>query len=157
MNIVLVIVIIVLAICAVNGYKKGLVEETVSIMALLIGVVAIALLASAIGNYLSKHISNMLIALILFVSLLIVVQIARLIIASLKFITKIPIIHGINKLAGMCIGLVEGVILVWVAFLLFEKFDFGGYAIPMLQQIEQNAFLKWLYQQNYLLKISSFF
>lgn len=150
MNLVLVIVLIIIACSAVSGYRKGMVEEVVSILALLIGIMAIALVASAIGNYLTKHISNMLIAIILFIVLLIVVQIARLVIASLKFITKMPIIHGVNKLAGLAIGLAEGVLIVWIGFILFERFNFGGYGVQMLQQIEANAFLTLLYQKNYI-------
>lgn len=150
MNLVLVIVLIIIACSAVNGYRKGMVEEVVSILALLIGIIAIALVASAIGNYLTKHISNMLIAIILFIALLIIMQIARLVIASLKFITKMPIIHGVNKLAGLAIGLAEGVLIVWIGFILFDRFNFGGYEAQMLQQIENNAFLTLLYQKNYI-------
>ncbi|MEG1848821.1 MAG: CvpA family protein [Lachnospiraceae bacterium] len=150
MNLVLILVIIVLACCAVRGCRKGMVEEIVSILSLLVGMVAISLIVSAIGNYLDKHISKMLMALILFLLLLIITQIARVVIASLKFVSKIPIIHGVNKLAGLLIGIAEGVILVWAVFLIFEKFNLGGLGTTLMIQIEANSFLTFLYQQNYI-------
>lgn len=150
MNIVLVLVLVVIAIRAVGGYRKGLVNEIVSLLALVCGVFIFALIASIIGSYITKHLSDMLIGIVSLLILIIAIQISKLFISSLKFMTKIPVIRGINKLAGFAVGLAEGLIFVWVGFILFDKFNFGGYAQVMLQQIQDNPFLTYIYDNNYV-------
>lgn len=150
LNIVLLVVIIILASMAVKGYRKGILEEFLSILALAIGILGLALVAAVISGYLTGQMSDMLIGIVSLLVLVIVVQIARFLISPLKLIVKVPVIHGLNKLSGFVLGGLEGILFVWIVFFLMEKFNFGGYAAVMLTKINENPFLTILYENNCL-------
>lgn len=149
-NLVLVIVIIILATMAVKGYRKGIFEELLSILSLVMGILGLAIAAAVISSYLTGQMSDMLIGIVFLLLLIIGVQIARFLISPLKFIFKMPIINGVNKLAGFVLGGMEGVLCVWLLFFLMDRFNFGGYQSFMQTQINSNPFLTILHENNYI-------
>ncbi len=155
-NVILVIVIVILAAMAVKGYQKGVFEELLSVIALVMGILGLAIAAAVISSYLTGQMSDMLIGVVSLLVLIIVVQIARVLVSPLKLIFKMPVIHGLNKLAGFVLGGIEGILCVWLLFFLMEKFNFGGYRDAMLVQINANPFLKILYENNCIVQCLSF-
>ena len=147
-NSVLVVVIVIIAAMAVKGYKKGVFDEALSIVALILGILGLALAAAVISSYLTGQMSDMMIGAVSLLILIIVVQIARLVIAPLRFVVKMPVLNGLNKLAGLFLGGMEGILCVWILFFLIERFNFGGYASEMLSNIQKNAFLSLLHESN---------
>lgn len=150
MNIVFIVAVLIIIGTALNGYKKGMVDEIISLVALIAGIVLLAVIVSVISNYLQKDISDVVIGVILFVAIVILMQVIQVISKGLKMIFKLPVINGINKLAGLVIGAVEGVILIWVIFILLQYFKLGTLETIILQSVEQNKWLTFLYQNNYL-------
>ncbi len=66
----------------------------------------------------------------------------------LDVFTRLPVIHGLNQIAGAVLGLAEALIIVWVAFLLIGAFagtETGG---KLLELIQQSAWLSVLYKGN---------
>lgn len=153
MNVTLIIVLIVLACTMVRGYKKGLVQEVITFLAIIAGVIALALVAAAIDSFLSNHLSNMLIAIILFVVVLIITNIAKFILSSITFLSKMPVVSKVNKLAGMILGLAQGVIIIWIAFILLALFQSNGINHIVMQQVDSNPLLSFIYQNNYIAKL----
>ena len=147
-NSVLVVVIVIIAAMAVKGYKKGVFDEALSIVALILGILGLALAAAVISSYLTGQMSDMMIGAVSLLILIIVVQIARLVIAPLRFVVKMPVLNGLNKLAGLFLGGMEGILCVRILFFLIERFNFGGYASEMLSNIQKNAFLSLLHESN---------
>ncbi|MDD2968165.1 MAG: CvpA family protein [Lachnospiraceae bacterium] len=147
-NFVLVIVIVIIAAMAVKGYQKGVFDEALSIVALFLGIVGLALTAAVISSYLTGQMSDMMIGVVSLLILIIVAQVARLVIAPLRFVVKMPVLNGLNKLAGFFLGGMEGILCVWILFFLIERFNFGGYAADMLLNIQKNAFLTLLHESN---------
>ena len=105
-----------------------------------------------IGAYLAKLIINALAYLLSFV---VVWTAIRAILAALDIVTKLPLLHGINKLLGGALGAVFGVVLVWIAFLLVTILCNGDLGRKFFGLIQENQFLLFLYKQNVIMKIVS--
>lgn len=103
-----------------------------------------------VGAYLAGLIINALAYLLSFV---IVWTTIRAILLALDVVTMLPILHGINKLAGGALGLVYGVALVWIAFLLVTILCNGDLGRQFFALISDNPFLLFLYNQNVIMKI----
>jgi len=127
-----------------------MVEEIISLATLVAGLALLATIISMISNYLQKDINSVVIGVILFVVIILLVQIAQVISKGLRIIFKLPIISGVNKVAGFALGIVEGVVLIWVLFLLIQYFQLGALEVTILRDVEQNKLLSFLYQNNYL-------
>ncbi len=99
-------------ICA--GFKKGMVQEVISLIAMGVAGFCVMLILGAIGSYLDKEIGQ----LIQFVVVLIVVCLAyrliNILFTSLQLISKLPIIKGLDKLLGAVVGLAEAGLIVGI-------------------------------------------
>ena len=103
-----------------------------------------------VGAYLAGLIINALAYLISFV---VVWAAIRAILLAMDVVTKLPILHGINRLAGGALGVVYGVVLVWSAFLLVTILCNGNLGKQFFALINENQFLMFLYNQNIIMKI----
>ena len=100
-------------------------------------------------RYFAKLIADILGFLLTFLVLTIV---ARIVVYVLGFIGDLPIIGGFNRVAGGALGLVTGLIIVWVLFVaitLLYQTDFG---MNCFKNIEESRILTFLYDNNILMK-----
>lgn len=103
-----------------------------------------------VGAYVARMIINALAYLIAFVAVWTVV---RLILTALNIIAMLPLLHGINKLAGGVLGAAEGVVLVWVLFLLATVFCDGSFGQQFFGMICESRLLMFLYTNNMIMKV----
>lgn len=81
-------------------------------------------------------------------SFVIVVIILGILIHILDIISRLPVLNSINHLGGLVVGLLEGILIVWIMFFvitLCQGSEFGG---QMMASIHENPFLKLLYENN---------
>lgn len=101
------------------------------------------------NEYIVTSVSDMLVKALTFFVLIIVVYIAvRIVINVLDFISRLPIINTFNKGGGLIIGLAQGLLLVWVGFLVVTAFANEPWAQETLAQISANELLTFLYNNN---------
>ena len=74
----------------------------------------------------------------------------RVLSVSLNVVSRLPIISGLNRLAGAVLGGAEGIFFVWIAALLITLFSATAIGELFLNQIENNIWLTWLYDHNML-------
>ena len=67
-------------------------------------------------------------------------------------VRKIPIIHWLDKITGIIIGLAESVFYIWVVFAIIGYFDFLNLDGWMLEQVQRSTLLTFLYRTNYLIQ-----
>ena len=105
-------------------------------------------------DYIGAYLANMIInALAYLLSFVIVWAAIRAILIALDVVTMLPVLHGINKLAGGVLGIVYGVFLVWIGFLLVTILCNGDLGRQFFALINDNPFLLFLYNQNVIMKI----
>ena len=103
-----------------------------------------------VGAYLAKMIINALAYLIAFIMVWTLLKAA---LAALNIITMLPVLHGINKVAGGILGAAEGVVLVWLLFLLAAIFCDGSFGQWFFEMISESRLLTFLYSKNIIMEV----
>lgn len=109
---------------------------------------------SGFHDYVGAYLANMIInALTYLIAFVIVWTGIKAVVLALDIVTMLPILHGVNKLAGGVLGLVQGVVLVWVLFLLGAILCNGEMGQQLMKLIHENQFLAFLYNYNLVMHI----
>ena len=109
---------------------------------------------SGFHEYIGAYIANLIInALAYLLSFILIWTALQLLLMALDVVTKLPILRGLNQLAGGTLGIVYGVALVWIAFLLVTVLCNGNLGRTFFELIKENPFLLFLYNQNVIMKI----
>lgn len=72
---------------------------------------------------------------------------------ALDLTAKLPLLKGINQFGGAAVGLAEGLLLVWIAFIaigIFSTSDVGG---SLLHMVMESEILTWLFTNNPLMRL----
>ncbi len=150
LNITMLVVVIILAIGAIKGWKMGLIQELVSLISFILLVIVLLLIATGIQSFMDKRYVQILFILILFFIISIATKIGGLIVKLGKSVAKLPIISLINKLLGMVVGVAESVIFIWVGMIAMVIFENNSICQIIIQQVNENAFLHYIYDVNIL-------
>lgn len=109
-------------------------------------------------DYIGDFVANMVIHIIAFiVAFLVITIIFRVTILSLGFVNKIPVINGINKVAGGLVGLLQGLIVIWIGFLVIFLCSGTSLGKDLIAQINQSIILNFFYDNNLLLQLITSF
>lgn len=100
-----------------------------------------------ITNYITVFIINIIAYIFTFIAAYIIV---RFIFGCVNLIAHLPVLRGMNQLAGALLGGVEGLIIVWVLFLVITAFSSTPVGVKIMTQIEESEMLSFLYQNNLL-------
>lgn len=100
-----------------------------------------------VSGYLANNLINILGFLVLFVVIFAAIHILTL---WLDLVARLPILSGINKLAGAALGGVEGLIFLWVLCLFVTALAGTEGGRELLVQIERSPFLSFIYNHNLL-------
>ena len=148
MNIVFFAVLLILIGGGVKGYKKGLVEELNTAIALILALLAAATFIVAVKGYMDHKTLRAILGIVCLTVTVLVYKIADFILSTLKMVSSIPVVRGINKLTGFGAGVLEGILLIWIAFIIIVNFELGGISSYLLADIKENRFLEYLFQNN---------
>ena len=116
-NLVWIIAVAFLLISAITGFKRGLVESTMRLVTSILGIIVLVVLAKGVGSFIQGSYINVLMALILLTVLHILHRLGKLILDSCKLVSKLPVIHSLDKIAGIFLGLAEAILFIWLVFL----------------------------------------
>ncbi len=152
-NIIWISVLVAMLIGGIIGFKRGLIEGIMRLVTTLVGIIVLAILAKGIGNFLQGSYINVLMALILLAVLRIFHRIGKLILDSCKLVSKLPVIHSLDKMAGMILGFVEVMVFIWLVFLFVGVMNPFGIQEWFMEQVNQSVFLSLLYETNALILI----
>lgn len=147
----LLIIVMILAVCkAVDGYKKGMVKEIISLVSMAVLGATAALLAGGFNSYNDGKIFNVVVAVVLLTVLIIAHHLLKIVFFSAKLVSKLPVIHFVDKLLGVVFGLLEVVLLLWTVYTLVMMLELGAIEEMILAYTEESRLLKWFYEYNYI-------
>ena len=107
-----------------------------------------------IEEYIAAYVAKTIISSASYVITFILVSIIlRIIVAALNIITKLPVLKEINQMVGAVLGLVEGLIIVWLLFLAADMLGTTAFGISVQQQISGNAILRFISDNNIIWKL----
>ena len=102
-----------------------------------------------VGAYLSKMIINIIAFLLTFLAVTIIL---RIIMYAVGLIGELPILHGINRLAGGILGMGTALVVVWILFMVITLLYAAGIATQCLDMVYDNKILTFLYESSPLMK-----
>lgn len=95
----------------VSGFRKGMVQEILSLIAMAVAGFCAYLLLGAIGSYLNKEIGRLIQIIILLLIVCAVYKLANLIFTSIRLVSRLLVIRSADKLLGAVFGILEGIII----------------------------------------------
>lgn len=150
MNILLIIVAVLLLCNVVDGYKKGMVRALISFVSLIVLCIVVAL----VGNGLQSYFNGEFVSVVIMVLLLGVLGIAHhllgLVFFPAKLVSKLPIIHSVDKLLGIVFGIFETILILWTVYTFAMILDLGLIGEKIIEYTRNNNILTWFYENNYL-------
>ena len=107
-----------------------------------------------IKSYITSHVTKIVINALAFVLTFVVIFIGLWVLSIvLNIISKLPILSQINKIAGLFVGGVQGLIIVWIFFVVLTFLGSSEWGVKAFEQINSNSILTFLYDKNVLLDI----
>lgn len=102
------------------------------------------------GAYLAKIVADIVAFLL---TLFVVTVVVRTIIYAFGIIGDLPVIGGLNRLAGGVLGLGSGLIIVWVIFIIVTLLYSTSLGEMCFQNISDSEILSFLYEHNILMDV----
>lgn len=96
------------------GFKKGMVQEIISLIAMGVAGFCIVLILGAVGSYLDKEIGQLIQFIVVLIVVCLAYRLVNILFTSLQLISKLPIIKGLDKLLGAVVGMAEAGLIVGV-------------------------------------------
>lgn len=117
-----------------------------------------ALGATTFLEYISKYFAKLIIDIISFISMFIIMTIiVRAIVFALDFVTELPVLGILNRLAGMMLGASISLIIIGFIFVGITLIYTTGLGKMLMEMIREDEFLTWLYEHNYIMKMITIF
>lgn len=109
---------------------------------------------STFQDYLIGFIATGILNVVAFLaSVLIVHLLLWLSISALSILANLPVIRVVNRVAGLALGLLQAMLVLWLAFLILSLVSGTGIGMQLMKMVESSTWLNWLYQSNLFLKI----
>lgn len=103
-----------------------------------------------VSGYLARTVVN---GLSFLLSFLLATVLIRVITYALNILASLPVIHGINKMAGALLGGAKFVLFIWIALLILTVLCNTEIGRAGLELVEKDSFLTLLNERNLLVQI----
>lgn len=110
--------------------------------------------AENFAEYLTHFFADIILNIVAFIATLVVVQmILWSAITALNLFARLPVLHLLNRVGGLAIGLFQGLLVVWVIFLVISALSATPVGMALMEMIESSSILKSIYDSNLFLKL----
>ena len=110
------------------------------------------LAAKNLSDYVQKYMAGLILSIVSYIlTFILIVSLVALAVAMLNIMTKLPVLHGINRLLGLGLGFFQGLIIVWIGFLIITIFSHTSVGRELMQMITDSSILSKMYDANALL------
>ena len=112
-----------------------------------------------VGNfqeYLAKYLTCMMMNALSFLVIQVVITVGLVVLLCVtKVLTEIPILHGIDKAGGICLGAAVALIVIWTGFLFISILGNTQAGIWAFSKINESPVLDLLFSHNLLLDVAT--
>lgn len=103
-------------------------------------------------DYIIEYLYLMIINILSFLITYLIIYIALLILITiLDLISKLPLINGVNKIAGIIVGFVQGLIVIWILGIFLTIFGKPIFGADIYNTINSSFIFNIVYNNNILL------
>ncbi len=156
-NITLIVVVSVIALMALHGFKRGMTKEISGFISLIVTLIVISLLIMLYRSVIGSHIRNTVYSVLILLAIALVYGIVKMILGSVRLLSKLPVINVLDRLLGIVVGGGEGVLIVWILHIVLQVGILGETANLIYLDIAESRFLSTLCHYNYLSKLAELF
>ncbi len=103
------------------GFRRGMVREIISLIAMAVAGVCVVLIIGAVGSYLEKEISKTITMVAVLFIVCVVYRLVHVLFTSLELVSRLPVIKGVDKLLGAVTGAAEAGVIVGVLVYLLKS------------------------------------
>lgn len=174
MDILLITVLVIVGGFGLHGYIRGMVRIIFSLAAVFITIILASFAAPYTAEFLknqtplyeviqensgsyewiAEQAADAVIERIAWILAFLLISILLgILIHTLDIIAKLPGIDTINHAGGLAVGLVEGLVVVWILFLVITLCQGSQWGGQMMEEIQSNPLLELLYENNVLEQI----
>ena len=157
MNFTLIIVVLIIIMAAVHGYKKGITKELSGLISWAVTLFVMSLIIMLYTSFNANESKNIIFIIIILAAVVIIYSIIRLFLKPVKLVVKLPLFKALDRLLGFVIGIAEGFLIVWLMYVLNESDLFGRFGEMISIDTARSQILSLIYEYNYLIKIASGF
>ncbi len=112
------------------------------------------LAVSTFRDYVTHLIADIILNVAAFIVSVVLVQLVLwLVITVLNILAKIPVIRFVNRMAGLALGLVQALILIWFLFLILSLFAGTGPGMYLMSLVRESQYLYELYDANLFMRV----
>lgn len=105
------------------------------------------------GGYLVSYTAEMVISAVSYVIVFLAAFIVlNILLRWLDLVARLPILSGVNQLAGAGLGLAQALLFIWIGSVVLTIFATTQWGMAAFGQIQTSPFLTFLYQNNMLVK-----
>ncbi|MCC8067855.1 MAG: CvpA family protein [Clostridiales bacterium] len=113
-----------------------------------------SLAVSNFQDYIVESLATLILNALSFLIAVILVQIVlRILIMVLDILAHFPVVGLVNRVAGLALGLLEALFLLWIFFLILTILQATEVGAVLLSMVEESSLLTWLYESNLFLRI----
>lgn len=106
-----------------------------------------------INDYIATYITGIIINAMAFIITFVFIRLILWAISlALNLISKLPVLSQINRIAGFAAGILHGLIMVWLMFILLTVFGSSEFGQKAFEMIDSSQILSAIYNNNLLLK-----
>lgn len=110
---------------------------------------------SDFGSYVVHFFANIILNILAFVVTLLVVQLVLWTgLTALDLFSRLPLLNFLNRIGGLAIGAVQGLLAVWVIFLIISALSATDTGMMLMEMIDQSTILRPMYDGNLFMKIA---
>lgn len=112
------------------------------------------LAVSTFRDYVTHLIADIILNVAAFIVSVTLVQLVLwLVITVLNILASIPVIRFVNRVAGLGLGLVQAVVVIWFFFLILSIFSGTGPGMYIMSLVRESQYLYELYDANLFMKV----
>ncbi len=155
MNYTLIIVVLIIILAALHGFKKGMTKELSGLISWAVTLFIMSLIVMLYTSFNDKESKNIIFTVIMLAVVVIIYSVIRLFLKPVKLVAKLPLFKLVDQLLGFVIGTAEGFLIVWLMYVLNESGIFGQFGEMISTDTARSQILSLIYEYNYLIKIAA--
>lgn len=157
MNLTLILVLIIIVLAAVHGFKKGMTKEITNMISWAVTLFVMSLIIMLYTSLNANETKNSIFSIIILAAVIFIYGIVKIFLKSAKILSKLPIFKFLDQLLGIGVGIAEGFLLVCLLYVLNESGILGQFGEMIRTDTMRSEILSKIYEYNYLIKIAKGF
>ncbi|MBN2635972.1 MAG: CvpA family protein [Prolixibacteraceae bacterium] len=143
MNYIDIVLIILLVVAAISGFKNGLIAEVISLAALVLGIWGAIEFSSVTAEFLTENLNlqtNHLGIISFIVTFVVIIILVHIVGNVVNKMVESMMMGFVNKLAGLIFGVLKAVLVLSIMLLVFDFIDEDVKIIPKKTKAESRMY-----------------